>query len=153
MNNVKKIGLAALLGISVHGCFFPKRQVNSNDNNFKELLVDTPAANCTDNNDSISSDKGCYPLIPYLEYFSKGDYSNALRLSREEIQKNPDKELGYAMIGEIYYTIGEYENAIGSYKQASKNSNPDIQRDYEAKMSRAEDKIKRNQNSLNALSN
>jgi tetratricopeptide (TPR) repeat protein len=89
-------------------------------------------------------------------YTKQGNYEEAIKINQEEIQANPDSPLPYFTLGDLYFNVGRYDDAISEYKKGinikPKNDSfmPDIARSYSdsqrlaslyVKMGRYEDAI------------
>lgn len=69
---------------------------------------------------------GCADMITYSQdaqregsrYFKQGDYTNAAGAFRNSVRQNPQNYEGYYWLGQSYHKLGQYQQAIASYKTA-----------------------------------
>jgi tetratricopeptide (TPR) repeat protein len=50
-------------------------------------------------------------------YTRQGKYEEAIKINQEEIRSDPESPLSYFTLGDLYFTVGRYDEAIAAYKQ------------------------------------
>ena len=123
--NLKRLGLATMLGIGIiGGCANnPKSTTNLSLNE----LIKNDTISCRDNKHNIvpcSKENHGYYWKEYDAKLISEDYNGAFKIAKEFKKEFPKKSSGDIMEAYIHFKNGNYEKSVESYKKA-------LEKDYD----------------------